>query len=115
MGIALSALRERAREEFPGLDIDLDNGEVIHLLPVTELSDTQLDRFTAAQTNLAESDEAENLKALRAAFVDVLSEVSTDRARTEAVLEAESLGVLITIFRAYSESVSSGSKSESVS
>jgi hypothetical protein len=115
MGIALSSFRERAQIEFPGLDIELENDEILRLLPVTELTDDQLDRFSEAQKTLEESDESEDLKKVRRSFVTVLSEVSVNPARTREVLDVESLGTLIEIFKAYSESVNDASKSASTS
>jgi translation elongation factor EF-1alpha len=112
MGIAIAALRAKAAEEFPGLDIDLESGETIRLVAVTELSDEQLDRFTDAQNRLSDSDEQEDLKGLRRTFVEVLALVSTNPDRAREVLANESLGVLIVVFREYSKTVSDGSKSE---
>lgn len=111
MAIALNTFRERAQAEFPPLDIELETGETLRLNPVTELDDEQIDRFTEAQAALESSDESEDLKKVRRAFVDVLAEVSINPGRTREVLEAESLGTLVQIFKAYSESVTDATKS----
>jgi hypothetical protein len=118
MGISLSAYRDKARLEYPGLTIDLGEGNELRLMSITELTDDQLDRFAAAQDKLGNADENDKLPELKRAFVDLLSEVSTDPEAARRHLTPESLGTLMEVFKDYSSTVTegaskSGSDSES--
>jgi hypothetical protein len=118
MGISLAAYRDKARLEYPGLTIDLGDSVEIRLMSITELNDDQLDRFASAQEKLTGADENDKLPELKRAFVELLSEVSSDPDTTRNALSGESLGTLMEVFKDYSKTVTegaskSGSDSES--
>lgn len=106
MGTALSEFRARARLEYPGLDIDLENGFSIRLRSVTELDDDELGRFSEAQAQLERNDEGNDLAEARRSFVNVLAEVSDNPDATRAAFQREDLGTLTMIFKEYSSALS---------
>jgi hypothetical protein len=108
MGISLSAYRDKARLEYPGLTIDLGEGQEIRLMSITELTDEQLERFASAQEKLTSADENDKLPELKRAFVDLLSEVSNDPEVARRHLSPESLGTLMQVFKDYSNTVTEG-------
>lgn len=106
MGISFTTFQDRAKQNYPGVDIDFPDGRTLRLQPVFELDDDQLTLFSEAQTKLAESDEnGRDLRELKYRFVDFLSVVSNDPPLARSVFSGESLGTLTEIFKEYSDSV----------
>jgi hypothetical protein len=113
---ALSALREKAAARYPDYILELDEGYQVTLKSVMTLDDEELRFFNTSQKKLAELDQSDDkgeVENLKAEMVNLLSGVSSDRARTAEILNGESIGTLSILFEEYAGSLSEGAKSES--
>lgn len=110
--IALAALRKKADEQYPGIEMELEDGKSVTFRSVMSLSDTEMDQFTQSHKKLATLDEGDDLVALKQELVSILAGVSTDKALTAKCLDKESFGTLMLIFREYGSTTSDASKSE---
>jgi hypothetical protein len=112
---ALSALRAKSAEKYPGYELDLEDGQgPVQLKSIMDLDKEEIRLFSASQKRLTASDENDDLEGSRAEFISLLAGVSSDKVRVSNALEAEALGVLMVLFEEYSGSISAdASKSES--
>lgn len=105
MGIALSTYRQKAREEFPGIDLDLEDGSTLSLRSITDLDDDQLKRFVEVQALVEAANDDTNLLGAKDSFVLMLSEVSSDPEKAKTIFQAETLGTLMVLFQEYGDTV----------
>lgn len=108
---ALSALRQKALDEYPGFPLEFDSGDGVLLKSFMTLDDTELKLFNQSQKRLSSLDEGEDVEALKAEFVNILAGVSTDKAATAKELDKESFGTLALLFKEYASSAQDASKS----
>jgi len=108
---ALSVLRAKALAKYAPYQLELDDGSNVELKSVMVLSDEELKQFTNTQKTLNQLDEADDTAGVKAEFVNLISGVSSDRARTAEALDREPLGVLTVILEEYVGSLSEGTKS----
>jgi hypothetical protein len=108
---ALSAIRKKAREEYPGFELEFDSGQTVTLKSFMDLDDIEFKQFNASQKKLSQLDESEDLENLKEEFVNLLAGVSTDKALTAVELDKESMGTLSILFRDYATSVQDAAKS----
>lgn len=104
---ALSALRVKSAEKYPGYELDLEDGQgPVQLKSIMDLDKDEITLFSASQKRLTASDENEDLEGSREEFISLLAGVSSDKARVAAALEGEALGVLMVLFDEYRDSIS---------
>lgn len=116
---AISALRAKAAEKFGGYPVEFDSGKSVRLKSLMELNEAELAAFHKAQTALVserkDSEDFAVLEEVRREFAACLITVADDKALASKELGKESLGVLMAVFEAYTETVKSASKSEATS
>lgn len=117
---ALSELRARAAEKFPGLPLEFDDGSKVVLKSLMSLSKDELKKFNDSQKRLAalEDDKdqgVDTLEKTRKELVDCLASVADDKAAARKGLSDEGLDLLSVVFEEYSTSTGDASKSEDAS
>lgn len=111
--IALKALRQKALDNYPGFDLELDSGDVVTFRSFMALDDDELKDFNTSQKRLSAMDDAEDIEALKAEFVTILAGVTNDKAKVAKALDKESFGTLSFLFKEYSKTARDAGKSES--
>lgn len=117
---ALSELRTRAAEKFPGLPLEFDDGTSAVLKSLMSLSKDELKKFDASQKRLAALETEKDagvdvLEKTRVELVDCLVSVADDKNSARRGLSNEALDVLSVVFEEYSGTTGGAAKSESAS
>lgn len=101
-----SELRALAAAKYPDYKLDLEDGQPeVSLKSIMDLDSDELRQFNESQKRLTSSDESDDLLLTREEFISLLAGVSSDKARTAASLEGETLGYLTILFEQYSTSL----------
>lgn len=104
-------IRARVEEKYPAYPVEFDT-ETVKLQSILTLSDEKLEAFTKASAKLAKLDEENDVRALKDAFVDALSDMAENPASARPLLVNESLGFLTEVFTEYGKGLADAAKSE---
>lgn len=105
---ALSEFRNRANQDFPGVEITADDGTELTLRSPVNLSEDEQEEYDRLSSALEENDEVSDIKQ---ATLGLLGVLAGDPDAVRRALAGESLGTLMSLFKELNRTTEDAAKS----